>query len=136
MSGGFRVEIHGQPPSWNQSYRIVTVRGHATLKKQAVAERYQADVTTIVRAARPDSFQPKGQMFICYQMWLARDMDADNILKLVNDAIALALGVNDSRFLPVVLKKYKGSKTPRLVISVLDAEVYGWKVTRVGDRWE
>lgn len=134
MSSGFRVEVPGQPPSWNASYRIITLRGHGSLKKMGAAEQYQNDVTRLTRVACPSDFAPLGQLYICYQMFLWRNMDADNILKLVNDAIASALNLNDSRFLPVVLSKTSSDKSPRLVISVLDADVYKVEVSNVGDR--
>ena len=123
------MEVPGSPPSWNASYRIITLRGHGSLKKMGAAERYQSDVTRLVQVKRPTDFQPEGQLYICYQMFLWRSMDADNILKLVNDGIAMGLGLNDSRFLPVVLSKSTGHKEPRLVISILDANVHKIEVT-------
>lgn len=129
MSTGFRVEIPGQPPSWNQSYRIIrlprrTGGFYHSMKKTSEAESYQALVTHLTRQARPASFQPEGQIFICYQMFLKRDADCDNLAKITNDSLAIALDINDSRFLPVVLSKTSGNKEPRMVISLLDAASY------------
>jgi len=135
VSSGFRVEIPGQPPSWNACYRIVNVRGHATLKKTSEAETYQTDVTRLTRTARPSDFSPKGRIYIAYQMFLRRSMDADNVIKLVNDALAVALDIDDARFLPIVLQKTTGNHDPRLVIGVLDADVYAVEVSGAGDRW-
>lgn len=89
---------------------------------------YQDAVTTLTKIARPLGFQPTGQLLICYQMFLARNIDADNVLKLTNDAIAKAIGINDSRFLPVVLHKSSGNTQPRLVISIFDANAYRLEV--------
>lgn len=134
MSVGFRVEVLGAPPSWNQCYRIITIRGHGSMKKTSVAQSYQDDVIRLTRAARPSDFAPIGQLFICYQMFLFRNADADNILKIANDGLAKALEVNDSRFLPVVLSKTSGDRNPRLVISVLDAERCEVRVEQTRDR--
>lgn len=134
MSTGFRLEIAGQPPSWNQSYRIITIRGHGSLKKTSAAQSYQDDIIRLTRAACPSDFTPAGQLLICYQMFLLRNADADNILKIANDGIARALEVNDSRFLPVVLSKTSGDRNPRLVISVLDAEQCEVRVEQTRDR--
>ena len=134
MTHAFRVDVPGQPPSWNASYRIITIRKHGSLKKMPPAATYQATVTDRTRIARPADFNPSGQVFICYQMFLKRNMDADNILKIANDAISVALDINDSRFLPVVLSKSSGNAEPRLVISILDAEFYKLEVLRAGDR--
>lgn len=129
MSGAFRVDVPGQPPSWNASYRIITLRGHGSWKKMPEAESYQSSVTHLTRLARPADFNPLNQLFICYQLFLRRNMDADNVLKLVNDAIAKALDVNDSRFLPIVLSKSSGHDDPRIVLSILDADQYKVEVT-------
>ena len=134
MKSAFRVDLPGQPPSWNAAYQIITIRGHGSWKKMPPAVAYQVMVTDRTRLACPSDFAPKGQLYICYQMFLKRNMDADNILKLANDAIATALGINDSRFLPVVISKSSGHVDPRLVVSILDADVYQVEVNHVGDR--
>lgn len=121
MTNAFRIEVPGQPPSWNQCYRIITLRGHGSLKKTSVAQSYQDDVVWLTKLARPSDFRPEGQLYICYEMVLQRNADADNILKLVNDALARGLDINDSRFLPVVISKTAGSKEPRLLITIVDA---------------
>lgn len=88
------------------------------------ANLYQSQLTMVARAAKPSDFQPKGQIIVAYDMLLARDLDADNVMKAVHDALAVALGVNDKLFLPVVLMKTHGSKEPLLAIQVFDAHVY------------
>jgi Holliday junction resolvase RusA-like endonuclease len=45
-------------------------------------------------------------------------MDCDNVLKALNDAIAIGLGVNDKVFLPCVRSKEIGIKSPRVIVTV------------------
>lgn len=109
LESGWKVTIPGQPPSTNHAYRIVTQRrGNApyrTLAKTPEAVAYQQAARLIVRAAKPSGWQPDPQIRLRYRLFLAARQDADNSLKLLNDAIASALEVNDDRFLPCVLSK-------------------------------
>jgi len=109
LESGWKVTIPGQPPSTNHAYRIVTQRRgsapYRTLAKTPEAVAYQQAVRLIVRAAKPSWWYPEDQIRLRYRLYLANRQDADNSLKLLNDAIAAALDVNDDRFLPCVLSK-------------------------------
>jgi len=121
----FEFMMPGQPPSWNHMYRWTT-RNMAgrTVRIQVKTDEvnlYQTQLAFIARTAKPGSFHPDGQIVVTYEMYLARDLDADNVLKAVNDALAAALDVNDKRFLPIVLSKEAGDKNPRVTVGVYDA---------------
>ncbi len=124
----FRFTIPGQPPSWNQSYRHRTIevdgRRVSRLFKDKSVKTWQDDVTMIVRAAKPSTFAPKNKIIVGYQMYLGVRLDADNVMKMLNDAIARGLKVNDSRFLPVTLHHQTNSPDPRLVVLVFDADFW------------
>jgi Holliday junction resolvase RusA-like endonuclease len=45
-------------------------------------------------------------------------MDADNALKVLNDAIAIGLGIDDRRFLPHVVEKTTGNAEPSVLIQI------------------
>jgi Holliday junction resolvase RusA-like endonuclease len=105
--------IPGQPPSWNHSYQITKryTRGsvpYSTLSKKEVVVDYQRSARLIIRSARPSGWGPEGMVRVYYTFWLARDIDCDNILKAVNDALASAIGCDDSVFLPCVIWKTIG----------------------------
>lgn len=138
VSNHFRFTVPGQPVSWNASYRMgkrkVTDKfgqpvfndqmQQKTISRQFKtdeARAYQDGVQMIVKAAKPGDFNPKHQIIVGYQFHLARSMDCDNIMKMMNDALAKALGVNDSRFLPVTLMKQIGCKVPSVTVLVFDA---------------
>ncbi len=124
----FRFTIPGQPPSWNQSYRHRTIevggKRVSRLFKDKSVKAWQDDVVMITRAARPTGFAPRNRIIVGYQMYLAAKLDADNVFKMANDAIARGLGVNDSRFWPVTLHHQSNSKDPRLVILVFDGDFW------------
>ena len=133
--------IPGQPPSWNASYRIARMRNadktFHTLVKTPKASQYQADSRLIIAAAKPSKWEPTEQVRIYYRFYLTRDIDADNILKLLNDVIEAATGVDDRRFLPCVISKEvvrkKGDARVEVVIEDLRSPSVGlpiWNTTR------
>ena len=135
MTTSFRFIMPGQPPTWNHMYRWTTRKVNGRTVRIQVktdeANLYQSQLTMIAKASRPSSFQPKGQIIVGYDMLLGRDLDADNVMKAVNDALAVALGVNDKQFLPVCLSKTSGRKSPELHIWVYDTDAWTVAVTKL-----
>lgn len=138
----FSFAVPGQPLSWNRSYRqkVITVKdrfGQALLStsgrpktrpaqyKTEEALEYQKGVQLACQAAKPSGFSPE-QVIIAYDFVLARDVDCDNVMKMTNDAIARALGLDDKHFFPVVRSKFSGSRLPEVLISIYDRSA--WKV--------
>lgn len=104
----------------NDRGRPVTRLGMA---KEGSVRAYQNDVGLIVRSARPSGWQaPRGQIRVYYSFFLRRKIDCDNALKALNDALAMAIGVDDEVFLPCVRSKQidKNEKNPRLEIEIDD----------------
>jgi hypothetical protein len=143
MTGEFWAEIPGQPPTWNSSYRIVHARArdqygapvfredgqpktYSTLKKQDVVVAYQQAATYVIRTAKPSGFHPEGFLYVVYDLFLKRDIDADNVMKALNDTLAGCLDIDDKMFLPVVRTKVTGVKDPHVRLGVFDASL--WKV--------
>jgi len=82
-------------------------------------ESYQLGVVYLVREARPSGWRPEGQIRLRYELLLKRDIDADNVLKALNDAIAKALGTDDRYFLPCIETKIvDGRFSPRIDIEI------------------
>jgi len=120
-ANAFRVEIPGQPPSWNHMYTIGRVR---SIVKVASAEGYQTGVAYLTKLARPPGWDPKGMIRVCYWFDVHRDIDCDNMMKAINDAVAKALGVDDKRFLPCVLWKRTGVPTAdaKVILTIYEEE--------------
>jgi hypothetical protein len=104
------VTIPGQPISGNHANRIG--RGYRRggiaypkLVKTEEAEAYQQGVALLVRAARPSSWRQQGQVICEYRFWISRDADCTNMIKVLEDAIFPALGINDSWALPRAMSK-------------------------------
>ena len=138
----FSFVVPGQPLSWNRSYRqrvgyvkdklgqrVLTATGKAKTRpmqyKTEEALRYQEAVQLTCQAAKPKGFTPD-QVIVAYDFVLARDVDCDNVMKMTNDAIGRALGLDDRHFFPVVCSKVIGSKAPEVLITIYDRAV--WKV--------
>lgn len=107
--------VYGQPPSVNHIY--TRVRGHwDRMAKVPRVATYQAGVVPVIRTAKPSGWRPEGQIRITYDFFLVRDADCDNMLKILNDAISVALDINDRMFLPCVRSKSIDKKNPRVEV--------------------
>lgn len=123
----FRFTVPGQPPSVNHLYKIAIGRTtgadgrqktYRRMVKTEGVETYQTSVGWIVKSAKPASWSCEGMIRITYWFYLKRDIDCDNAMKALNDAIAKSLGVDDRRFLPCVASKSTGHSKPYVEIEV------------------
>lgn len=115
MTSTFSVVIKGQPVSVNHVYAS---RGSRRYKLAGV-ESYQVAAAALIRLARPKGWLPGRQIIVHYWMWLTSSrMDCSNHLKVIEDAIAAGLGVNDSIFLPQVHAKEVDKANPRIRVMI------------------
>ena len=118
------VSVPGVPPSVNHMYlprvTMTATGSYRSLRKADGVEEYQAIAAMFVKTTMPKAWRQaleKHTGYICIRYWfhLKRDIDCDNALKALNDAVAKAIGVNDKRFLPHVVDKYVGkNEDPRV----------------------
>lgn len=111
----WRVVVEGQPPTVNRLYQPGTGyrRGsgggsipYTKWVKNAKADAYQQLAALRTATARPSGWRWRGGFVrLVYRFYLARDADCDNLLKVLNDAIAAKIDVNDRWFLPMVFSK-------------------------------
>src|SRR5512143_3858902 len=104
----WKVTIPGQPPSLNALYRVVPRVAHdgrrfAGIAKNPKATQYHDDALWLIRAARPSAWKPAGDFRIQVRLYLKRQIDVDNTLKTLSDAIQTALRINDASFLWCVI---------------------------------
>lgn len=123
----FTFRVEGDCPSWNHSYRDVVIRTktgktYRSRAKTEAATAYQLLVTLRAKEAAPPNWTASGQIRVTYAFYFKRNRDADNALKMLNDAVAKALDVNDSLFLPCVLSKTTGNKEPYVEVTVAAVE--------------
>lgn len=119
----FSFRIEGDPPSWNHAYRDVIIKtktgkAYRTRAKTPAATAYQVLATMRAKEALPVGWTPSEQIRIVYDFYFKRGRDCDNALKMINDSVARALAVNDSRFLPCVRSKTTGNKEPYVEVTV------------------
>jgi Holliday junction resolvase RusA-like endonuclease len=99
-SVAFRFTVPGTPPSGNHltddiNKRLPDGTFIRSRRKKPGVEAYQAGFTKIARTAKKTGFAPKNQIIVAYEMVLHGKSDVDNVMKACNDALALALEVND-----------------------------------------
>ena len=105
------VTIPGQPVSGNHANKIG--RGYRAggiaypkIVKTDEAAAYQAEAGLLVKVARPSNWKWDGrQLVVEYRMYLNYDADCTNIIKVLEDAIFPALGINDKYALPRAMSK-------------------------------
>ena len=117
MNWGFT--LYGQPPSWDDSYKIVRKWRHGPngkipyhgLAKKEKTVAYQSEARLIIGAAKPSKWKPTGFVRVWLTFYLVNDMDCDNAMKAIHDVIEDATGVDDIKYLPVAVWKEIGCTT-------------------------
>ena len=105
------VTIPGQPPSGNHANKIG--RGYRRggiaypkIVKTSEAEAYMRGAAMLVRVARPSRWRWDGGQIVCeYRFFLAYEADCTNLIKVVEDSIFPALGIDDTFALPRAMSK-------------------------------
>ena len=128
------VEIPGQPLSLGQAYRthaipmkrrgvtLTDVKGRARvlhrpgLTDKAVAYRDKAQ--WLMQSARPSGWHPSGQLRVVIDIRCLRPVDPDNTLKLLMDALKMAIGHDDRFFLPVVRSLQWHAANPGVTLTI------------------
>lgn len=96
-----------------------------SVRKANGVESYQVAATLIAKAARPSDWEPAERIRVIYRFFLKRDIDCDNALKALNDAIAKAIGTDDKRFLPYVEAKTVGKDIdPGVAVTLMNEDVW------------
>ena len=127
------VELPGQPPSWNASYRIARQRGSradganysfSTMVKTKKLVQWQEEMTMVVRTAKPSRWSPPPKTFIpiAWEVFLTNHIDMDNLQKAINDVVEAATGVNDKWFYPIFRLPVVGvpQRQARVVLTIGD----------------
>jgi len=110
----WNILVPGPFPSTNHSYGY---RAGKVYKKPGV-EQFQIEVAHLTRLAKPANWEPADRVRVIYDFHLNRRADCDNAMKAINDAIALALGIDDDCFLPCARSKTMGVKEPFAAITI------------------
>lgn len=104
MSGTVEFDVPGHPPSTNQSYVIITIRGHGSLKKTKAAKDWQRLVALHAGAAcgKARMAQPAFpcgdvSVLLVYTFDTKRRRDIDGPVKATLDAMEGAVYTNDTQ---------------------------------------
>lgn len=119
----WQVTIPGQAMSVNHIYVPVWRfdRRGRRFRARALsndAQAYFDSAVYLIKAAKPSGWSPEGQIRVVFDLYLQRDLDCDNAMKLVSDAIEAATRINDSRFLHCTRSKTTGLSLSQARIEV------------------
>ena len=118
------VTIMGNPPSGNHANRIGRGfrRGGIAfpkIVKTPEAEAYMQGAAMLTRVARPSGWKWDGRQVVCeYRFYLTRDADCTNLIKVVEDSIFPALGIDDKWALPRAMSKELVKINPRVEVTI------------------
>jgi Holliday junction resolvase RusA-like endonuclease len=118
----WQIEVEGDPPTWNHSYRIGYIRGRPGIVKLQSVSDWQAYVSLMVRVARPSDWQPGRRVRVVIDWRTSRARDCDAGLKALLDAVATGLGVNDRIFLACIRSNEVDRARPRTLITIANEE--------------
>jgi hypothetical protein len=136
------ITIPGHIPSGNHANKIGRGfrRGgiaYPKMIKTDEAAAYQQGAAMLVRAARPSGWKwDGGQVVTEYRFWLVTDADCTNLIKVVEDAVFPALGINDQYALPRAMSKQLVKRPDEvrvevtIVSEVNDYRAYGPTATK------
>jgi len=115
------------PPSLNNIYRSVTIKGIARRVLTGDAKQWKKDATTIIRnAGRLHDFdiQPKQpfKIEVLYQAPNVLVWDVDGKAKLLVDSFCEAFGVDDRYLMELHQRKQRGPCAVRLMVMVMGVE--------------
>ena len=86
------------------------------LTDKAVAYRDKAQ--WLMQSARPSGWHPSGQLRVVIDIRCLRPVDPDNTLKLLMDALKMAIGHDDRFFLPVVRSLQWHAANPGVTLTI------------------
>lgn len=116
-----RFTIHGAVPSKSNSYKIITISGHASLAKQPPLRRYERDFA-LQCPLRGEDLQRRFRLDI--DVYFASDRnDLDNALKAVLDCLQGCKAIrNDRLCLEIHARKLVDKSNPRCVMTITPLE--------------
>ena len=97
------IVINLKPVSTNKIWK-----GKRWMSKEGA--QFKKDCLLLLRAKQAKLKVMEGEMSIHFRFGLSREMDTSNCIKLVEDCVALALGVDDIKFRGMTATKEKVAK--------------------------
>lgn len=112
--------ILGQAPSKSNSYKVITIAGHAKLGKTSATKRYEDNFYIQVGSYKNLNIEGFFELHIrVYFSSMAHDLD--NALKVVLDCLQTAKAIkNDNRCTRIVADKFVDKNNPRIEFRLVE----------------
>ena len=116
-----KFTIHGAVPSKSNSYKIITISGHASLAKQPPLRRYERDFA-LQCPLRGEDLQRRFRLDI--DVYFASDRnDLDNAPKAVLDCLQGCKAIHNDRLcVELHARKLVDKSNPRCVMTITPLE--------------
>lgn len=114
--------IYGVPPSKSNSYRIITIHGHSSLKKTKAMQEYEKNFFLQCGAYRNRQIKNFFEFYIDVYLPNQRQ-DLDNILKGVLDALQTCKAIANDRYcVKIVAEKFIDPVRPRVEFTIKEVK--------------
>lgn len=115
-----RIEekIYGQPPSKSNLNKVITINGHGSIGKTAVAKKYERSFFLQCKnrgAMIKSFFELKVKVF--YQ---SNRPDLDNSLKIILDCLQMCKVIDNDRYCTkIIAEKFVDKNEPRIELEII-----------------
>lgn len=112
--------ILGQAPSKSNSYKVITVAGHASLGKTPATKRYEQAFYLQVGPYKNLMIEGLFELHVrCYFTTMAHDLD--NALKVVLDCLQRCGAIrNDNKCTRIIADKFVDKNNPRIEFRLVE----------------
>lgn len=106
--------IYGNIPSKSNSYKIITINGHASLAKTKAVKDYEKSFYIQCNKYREANIQGYFELYADV-FFPSERSDLDNCAKILLDSLAVCKAFkNDNKCVKLYLRKFKDAKNPRV----------------------
>jgi Holliday junction resolvase RusA-like endonuclease len=115
--------IHGKCPSKSNSYKIVTIGGHATLAKQSALKEYEKSFYLQCNQYRGKMISSLFELHLNI-FYENQRPDLDNCFKVVLDCLQSCKAIkNDRDCVKIIAEKFIDKLNPRVEFEIIETNV-------------
>lgn len=116
----YQAKILGVPPSKSNSYRVITIKGHASLAKTTAMKKYEESFLWQVGSIRGANIQGMFEFYIDV-FFPSKRSDLDGCLKGVLDCLQKASVIkNDNNCCLIMARKFIDKENPRIEFRIVE----------------
>lgn len=119
----YQGKVPGVPVSKSNAYRIITINGHASLKKSQAMKSYEETFLWHIGTMRGANIAVPFELYL--DVWFpSKRSDLDGCLKGILDCLQVAKVIkNDNNCCKIVARKFIDKAEPRVEFRIIEVEL-------------